>query len=89
MQAEQLRQLAAALGRVARESQRDFEVLSAHLAHDLGPAEIARSGVGLSAKGVASVLHRALPRLAAEMKIERLPVARARRRAGGVRRGTP
>jgi DNA-directed RNA polymerase specialized sigma24 family protein len=89
MQAEELRRLAAALGRVARGSQRDFEVLSAHLARDLGPAEIARSGVGLSAKGVASLLHRALPRLAAEMKIERLPVGRARRRASGVRREAP
>jgi RNA polymerase sigma factor (sigma-70 family) len=89
MQAEELRRLAAALGRVVRGSQRDFEVLSAHLAQDLGPAEIARSGVGLSAKGVASLLHRALPRLAAEMKIERLPVARARRRASGVRHEAP
>ena len=85
MQGEELRRLAAALRRVIRGSQRDFDVLSAHLAHDLGPAEIARSGVGLSAKGVASVLHRALPRLAAEVQTERLPVARARGRASGIR----
>jgi RNA polymerase sigma factor (sigma-70 family) len=89
MQTEELRRLAAALGRVVRGSRRDFEILSAHLARDLGPAEIARSGIGLSAKGVASVLQRALTRLAAEMKIERLPVARARRRASGVRRQAP
>ena len=89
MQAEERRRLGAALARVVRGSQRDFEVLSAYLAHDLGPADIARSGIGLSAKGVASLLHRVLPRIAAEMKIERLPVARAPRRPSGIRREAP
>jgi RNA polymerase sigma factor (sigma-70 family) len=83
---QELRQLAAALG---RRSQRDFQVLRAYLAEGLGPTEIARSGVGLTPKGVASLLHRALPRLATEMGIGRPPAARASGRASGVRTRTP
>jgi len=89
MRAEEGRQLGAALRRVGRRSGRDFRVLSAYLRDGLGPTEIARSGVGLGAKGVASLLHRALPRLASEMEIARPPAARGPGRAGGVRGRTP
>src|SRR4051812_44707998 len=95
MRAEGGRQLGAALGRVVRGSRRDFRVLSVHLREGLGPTEIARTDVGLSAKGVASLLRRALPRLAfemaamSEMEIERPLAARGPGRANGVRRRTP
>jgi RNA polymerase sigma factor (sigma-70 family) len=89
MHAQESRQLGAALARAGRGCQRDFLVLCAYLRDGLGPTEIARSGIGLTAKGVASLLHRALPRLASELEIERPPVARAPRRASGVDRRTP
>jgi DNA-directed RNA polymerase specialized sigma24 family protein len=89
MRAQERRQLGAALRRVVRGSRRDFRVLSAYLRNGLGPTEIARFETSLSPKGIASLLHRALPRLAAEMEIERQPAARATGRANGVRRRTP
>ena len=89
MRAEERRQLGAALLRVVRGSRRDFRVLTAYLRDGLGPTEIARSGIGLGAKGVASLLHRTLPRLASEMEIARPPGARGPGRASGIRPGTP
>ena len=89
MRAQEHRKVDAALRRIVRGSRRDFRVLSAWLRDGLGPTEIARTDVGLSAKGVASLLHRALPRLAAEMEIGRPPAARRPGRASGIRPGTP
>ena len=87
VRAEERRQLAAALGRVVRGSRRDFLILRSHLRDGLGATEIARSGVGLTAKGVSSLLHRALPRFAAQLG--RPPASRGPGRAGGIRRRTP
>ena len=87
VRAEERRHLAAALCRVARGSRRDFRILRSHLLDGRGATEIASTGVGLTAKGVSSLLNRALPRLAAELG--RPPASRAPGRAGGIRRGTP
>jgi RNA polymerase sigma factor (sigma-70 family) len=89
MKAQERRRFRAALRRAVRGSRRDFRVLRAYLRDGLGPTDIARSGIGLSAKGVASLLHRALPRLASELEIARPPVARAPRRASGIRPRMP
>jgi DNA-directed RNA polymerase specialized sigma24 family protein len=89
IKAQERRQFRAALRRAVRGSRRDFRVLCAYLRDGLGPTDIARSGIGLSAKGVASLLHRALPRLASEMEIGRPLAARAARRASGIRPRMP
>ena len=89
MRVQAHRHLQAALRRVFPGSRRDFRVVRAYLRDDMGPTEIARSGIGLSAKGVASLLHRALPRLVSEMKIGRPLAARGRGRSSGMQPRTP
>jgi len=87
VRAEEREQLAAALCRVVRGSRRDFDILRSHLRDGLGATEIAGMGVGLTPKGVSSLLNRALPRVAAELG--RPPATRAPGRAGGIRARTP
>lgn len=53
-----------------RRRARDLQVLRAHLDWELGPAEIARLGCGLSAKGVEALLRRLRARVAAELRRE-------------------
>ena len=87
VRAEERQQLAAALCRVARGSRRDFHILRSHLLDGLGATEIAGMSLGLTPKGISSLLNRALPRVAAELG--RQAASRAPGRAGGIRRRTP
>jgi RNA polymerase sigma factor (sigma-70 family) len=81
MRAEEVRALSAAIDRTA--GNRDLSVLRLHLVDGLGPAEIAASGIGLSPKGVASLLRRTLSRLAPEVARGRPAEATAGNRRRG------
>jgi RNA polymerase sigma factor (sigma-70 family) len=87
MRAEEVRALSAAIDRTL--GNRDRSVLRLHLVEGLGPGEIAASGLGLSSKGVASLLRRALSRLAPEVARGRPPEASESRRAAGICRRGP
>ena len=91
MKAEQLGQLSAALRRIVAgpDSRRNLRVLGCYLHGGLGPTEIAACGVGLSTKGVASLLRRTLSKLAPGMASERPPAGTTPSRRGGVPPGTP
>jgi len=86
IRAEEMRAVSAAIGRTARN--RDLRVLRLHFVDGLGPAQIAASGIGLSPKGVASLLRRTVSRLAPEVARGRPPeTSETRRPAGNRRRG--
>jgi len=64
--AQQKRQLAAALEKVTREAEnpaRDRDILRLHFEEGHSPSEIASMGLGLSTRGVEAVLRRAKARL--------------------------
>jgi len=87
IRAEERRAISAAIDRTARN--RDLRVLRLHLVDGMGPTEIAASGIGLSPKGVASLLRRTVSRLAPEVARGRPPEASESRRAAGNRRRGP
>ncbi|MFL5440998.1 MAG: RNA polymerase sigma factor [Myxococcales bacterium] len=87
MRAEERRAISGAIDRTARN--RDLMVLRLHLVDGMGPTEIAASGIGLSPKGVASLLRRTVSRLAPEVARGRPPEASESRRAAGNRRRGP
>ena len=87
IRAEQMLAVSAAIDRTARN--RDLGVLRLHFVDGLGPTEIAASGIGLSPKGVASLLRRTVSRLAPEVARGRPPEASESRRAAGNRRRGP
>jgi len=87
IRAEEMRAVSAAIGRTARN--RDLRVLRLHFVDGLGPAQIAASGIGLSPKGVASLLRRTVSRLAPEVARGRPPETSEARLAAGNRRRCP
>jgi RNA polymerase sigma factor (sigma-70 family) len=87
IRAEEMRAVSAAIDRTAKN--RALRVLRLHFVDGLGPAEIAASGIGLSPKGVASLLRRTVSRLAPEVARGRPPETSESRRAAGNRRRCP
>lgn len=69
-ESERAARLSAALVRVTGGDGRDLLILRAHLYDGLNAAEIAGMGVGLSAKGVETLLRRAKERLRCELSEE-------------------
>jgi RNA polymerase sigma-70 factor, ECF subfamily len=88
IRAEELRTVALGLCRLAA-NERNARILRLYLRDGLGPAEIAASGVGLSAKGVASLLRRACSSLGAGTAKGRSPGGSPPRHAAGIRPRTP
>jgi RNA polymerase sigma factor (sigma-70 family) len=91
MNAQQLRHLAAALQRTAAApvAARNLRILRSYLVEGRAPAQIAGSGAGLTAKGVASLVRRALRKAIDEVASERPPAGKAKGRAAGIRPRTP
>jgi len=91
MNAQQLRHLAAALQRTAAapHAARNLRILRSYLEEGSAPAQIAVSGVGLTAKGVDSLVRRALRKAIREMASERPPASKAPGCAAGIRPRTP